>query len=73
MIDKTTFTAFNQLWSLYKEHQTIAPDDTAAWNSIVQRSRVIVESSGAAADPEFIFDFAAAVMESLDRLSRKNN
>lgn len=70
-MDKITFTAFNQLWTLYKEHQSIRPESAAEWDSVVDKAREIVECSGAADDPEFISDFAVAVLSSLDRISQK--
>ena len=72
-MDKQTFTAFNQLWTLYKDHQNIRPDDAAAWDGLVDAASKIVTDSSGTDDPEFISDFAISVLESLDRLSAKNN
>lgn len=68
-IDEYTVSAFRQLWNLYREHRNIRPEAAAEWDAITEQTRNILWNNDSADDPEFIRDFALAVLESLDRLS----
>lgn len=69
-MDQITFEAFRNIWKLWEENQTIG-EDRHAWDHLVTATREICERSQAAVDPEFIADFAATMLSSLDRINAK--
>ena len=71
VMDNVTFTAFNRLWKLYKDNLDIQAEDADAWDKLLHETSEIVSGGDGAADPEFIQDFAAVMLESLDRICRK--
>lgn len=69
--DPVTMKAFSDLWRLWKAYHEIG-DDPGDWMQLLAEVRGVIERSGDAEDPEFIFSFGTAVMESLDRISRRS-
>ena len=66
--DQTTFTAFNELWKLWKGNQHIG-NDPHAWDYLTSQARSICQKAKQATDPDFIADFASAVLTSLDKIN----
>lgn len=71
-MDKATFTAFNRLWNMYKT-STENPnyDDPEFWDKLVSDAERIVSDADGADDPEFVNDFAMAVLSSIDRIAKR--
>lgn len=70
MTEQLTQEAFRNLWQIWQDNQGIG-DDNNAWDCLMDAVRETVVQSSEAADPEFITDFAEAVLNSLDRMNGK--
>lgn len=66
--EQITQAAFRDLWKLWLANQTIG-EDRHAWDHLVTATREICERSKDSIDPEFIEDFAANMLSSLDRIN----
>ena len=69
-MDEITFSAFNSLWTLWKDNQKIGLN-AEAWKKVSAAIEKIWDAAPGAKDPEFIREFCLSVISSLHRISTK--
>ena len=71
-MDEHTFSAFNDLWKLWKDNQKIA-NDAKAWEHVSAAVEKIWNDAPEARDPQFIREFCLSVISSLHRINMDKN
>lgn len=71
-MDEPTRAAFAILWSLWKQYQDIEGTEEE-WQNFLDAVEAVYDAADNAKDPDFIREFSLAIVNSVQRIYKKNH